>query len=1019
MRKQRVTWLLCSLLVWFLSSCEEEVVWDQNLSVDDFTSYVKTGDLSAIGGNSVTIKGSVTTGTVLGEVQEYGVEYSSSPMEEWADKEEYIKVPGVGEQKDFSVSLTGLNFKTTYYYRTYAKVNDDYYYGKVKNFITLSVDISTIKPADPVVTAAWWNGSFSVSSDLGISGNLDDLNCETGFCWMKVSLPFVTPTLGSVGTESTTGYRQPDQNNAFESSINVWEWQETDDIVYAVRAYFKINVEGTEQIVYSNDVFVAKTDEKQISSLLESVDATEMGVTFQAVAVNFGDENCVEKGFCYSQTNSSPECNEQSGVVKDETSSRKELITASIKGLDPNQYYYVRAYYKNEAGEIAYSPTHIYGAYWATVTLSDPVVEVSETETEFTVAGTWNDSYNVLDNQAYYVGFCWKTVGANYSEPVLGEYGVDSSNAGMDSETSSFSSDIYASEWSNSVDRIYAVRAYLKVTINNEEKVIYSSTSYAVKTTEPVLSPLSVIKVNGDAVTFRTMAFNFESMEITEKGYCYSNARSNPEISTDSKVIADTEGAVIEASITGLDISDNKFYYIRPYYIVDGVTYYGDTQIYGTRLAGIYTLEDLIAFRDARKNNEEDVSWWKNENNEITLYADIDMGAVENWIPISKLYSGEVFNGNGKTLSNLKITALDSGNNYLGFVASNAGTIKDLNIGKGSSITLTYTGNSSLYAGGICAENTGSISGCNSAATLNLVSGSNTNTLYIGGIVGTGSGEIENCSYTGNINGQSVNAYLGGIIGYTNNGCVITDCINEGIIGNGLQCEYIGGIAGYAYKTDIISCSNSGTITGNGTTRAVGGIVGCCEGSYNNEYSLIDKCVNSAVVVGGDEFVGGIVGLLNGGVTNCTHSGKITTSAVNVGAICGQVNRSINLFSENHNEGTVNDVEGAMLIGKDERPPLVGDVTIVSYTSTTAVLSARILDIGGGTLREAGFYYSTRGDSYYDNSVIGVVEGDTITITLESLEPGIKYYIWAFVRNEFSTARSSSSVSFTTHTSNN
>ena len=195
MRKQRVTWLLCSLLVWFLSSCEEEVVWDQNLSVDDFTSYVKTGDLSAIGGNSVTIKGSVTTGTVLGEVQEYGVEYSSSPMDEWADKEEYIKVPGVGEKNDFSVSLTGLNFKTTYYYRTYAKVNDDYYYGKVKNFITLSVDISTIKPADPVVTAAWWNGSFSVSSDLGISGNLDDLNCETGFCWTKVSLPFFVSEL--------------------------------------------------------------------------------------------------------------------------------------------------------------------------------------------------------------------------------------------------------------------------------------------------------------------------------------------------------------------------------------------------------------------------------------------------------------------------------------------------------------------------------------------------------------------------------------------------------------------------------------------------------------------------------------------------------------------------------------------------------------------------------------------------------------------------------------------------------
>lgn len=1039
-----MTWLLCSMLVWFLSACEEEILWNETESIHSVSSYLKTGDLTAIGGTGVTIKGSVTIGAEMGEVQEYGIAYSQNSLGDGygeGDMGDAIAVAGVGDKNDFTVNLTGLSFKTTYYYRTYVKMDGWYYFGKEKNFITLPVDVSTIMPADLIVTERM-NESFRVSSNLGISGSLDDLNCESGFCWKIVNVPFTEPVLGEEGTENTTVYRQPEQNNAFESDIYASEWRESEGAVYAVRSYFKINVDDTEQVVYSNTILVAKSAGKQVSSVLKTVDATETSVTFQAVATGFDGENIVEKGFCYSQTNSSPVNGGKDIVVKGETSSLKELITATIKGLDSNQYYYVRAYCKSETGEVMYSPTYIYGASWATVTLTDPIIQVSETETKFTVSSNLEDSHNVLDGMSYEVGFCWKEVGANYSDPILGESGVESSNVWP--ESSSFTRDVYISSWSTNLDRIYAVRAYFKVTIDDEEKVLYSSTAFAVKTTEPILSPLSVVSVNGDAVTFRTMTFNFENMEITEKGYCYSQIHSNPVVDVDSKVSATTEGNVIEATITGLDISDNKFYHIRPYYVVGGTTYYGETQIYGTRLAGIYTLEDLVAFRYARKNGT-DVSWWKNEKNEINLYADIDLSSIDNWVPIRMLNSDETFNGNNHTLSNLKVVEYNADSIYdssVGLFGVNDGIIKDLHIaGEGNMINLDLNVNG-FRIGGICGQNRGTVTDCssnvailiktssssdayvggligynyngkvlNDSVSSNVSVSSTTSTagLYVGGLVGRTNGELTNCIYTGEVYGQSLEANVGGIVASAENGTIISDCLNKGKVGNGLQCNVIGGIVGQASSLTIKHCVNEGRVVGHADTQYMGGIVGHCLNSYYGN-NLIDQCINRGNLEGGKKYVGGIAGWIQGGVTNCTNEVAIDVQAEYLGAICGYVGENVNHFVNNSNTSS----SSLPLIGQDSRPPLVGAVTVSEITSTSVTLSAQILDMGGVECTSKGFTLSTQEGAYGDEKESeATVEAGQIKLTITGLTPGTQYFVRAFARNDY--ARVYSEVeSFTT-----
>lgn len=607
-------------------------------------------------------------------------------------------------------------------------------------------------------------------------------------------------------------------------------------------------------------------------------------------------------------------------------------------------------------------------------------------------------------NVNYEVGFCWKKVDSGYREPVL-DYD-ESVNCGQSTQ---FEYTIPV-EWTENV--MFAVRAYIRFYDTSE--VAYSQTLYVKKGDESFLSPSVVEVENGTTVTWKATAVNFVLESITEKGFCYSSPGE-----AEVKVVDATSGnsEFIRASIDNLD-TENKFYYIRAYCVANGLTFYGPTAVYGTREPGIYSLEDLIAFRDARNADDNDLSLWRNEENVIKLHADIDMSGVGNWIPIKGISYNEIFDGQGHTLTNFRITAFEeeSANyNAYGLFCTNSGTIKNLHIGENSGIDFDYEGgNAALKIGTICGynESLGIVSGCTSAACVNVESKSNSHVLNLGGIAGDNYGTIDECQYTGSIIGQSTEACLGGIAARSEYGSTLSNCTNEGAVGGNLQSKYIGGIVGYAGQTNIFSCTNTGELKGHATSRSMGGIVGYCVDGYSGEYSLIDMCTNSATISGGNESVGGIAGELNGGVTNSVNSGAIVTSAQYAGSICGQIGSAVNHFVGNENTGTVNGVEGR-LIGDDRRPPIVSDVTVVSYTTTTAVVTARILDAGGDSVYEAGIRYSTH-EKYVEGTVTGTIENNTITLTLEGLVPGTKYYLWAYASNAFAISESVNSASFTT-----
>lgn len=255
------------------------------------------------------------------------------------------------------------------------------------------------------------------------------------------------------------------------------------------------------------------------------------------------------------------------------------------------------------------------------------------------------------------------------------------------------------------------------------------------------------------------------------------------------------------------------------------------------------------------------------------LANDIDLSAYsegEGWEPIGTIgaqFKG-VFDGNGYTITNLKINRTTD---YMGLFGYATSTIKRIHVecdikgkgyvggicGYGSTFTdcrvsgtITGTGN---YIGGICGY--GDLSKCKANVDVTGVG-------YVGGISGK-SESINTCMVEGTI--TNTGDYSGGITGYLNSSCSIYDCI---IIGSVDGQSYTGGICGYApSSTYIRSCFTNISIHGK---SFVGGVCGQTYGfssSYYsdvpNYYSDLENCVAVNTYLSAKDIYGRIVGKLS------------------------------------------------------------------------------------------------------------------------------------------------------------
>lgn len=767
---------------------------------------------------------------------------------------------------------------------------------------------------------------------------------------------------------------------------------------------------------------------ENVMPVLTTGDVVENGCTVAIVSgritVPSGSEvqSC---GFLYSIIASLPE--EESNKMECTLQGVSDTYTAILTNLTPNTTYYYCLY--------AYSGyTKVLGDVKSFTTLpsSLPVFDrisiSNKSENGFAAfTSILDDGGSIITSK----GFCWKEATTYTEVPTIDD------NTKVLDKSSAFIAHIDNLD----TNKLYAVCAYAQ----NAAGIGYSETVYvSLRDDNPILSVCEVIGVTETEVTFQAnIVTNAE--RISEKGICYSKERPKPTMADNIKK-DDSEGSTINVNLK--QQADGTQYYIRAYCKKEGEIFYGDvlSYVFGDKEVGIYTLEDLVAFRDDYNATKNMGKWAARE--QVTLYADIDMESIDNWIPIKDF--NMKFEGNGHKLLNFKITDYYPVKNHIGGIGlfsnlqGNA-VIQNLHIGEGSYISLGQTdlSDGGLYIGSVCGvTRTGTdcyitISNCTSMASVSVASDGR-HGVYVGGIVGYGghlvknctnyghisvsaegyalvggiSGAyadvIENCNNLGNIEAVSKTAYVGGIAG--SNVKIVSYCTNTGGIGRGYDCLYAGGIMGKMERYDIYSenvsihhSTNIGTVNGGSQCEGLGGICGSISGG------VIDHNINQGNILNGKMHVGGIIGESSDNnsktqITYSTNEGEIRSSATNIGSIWGH-SGYYNYFENNTNSGVVNGNAGnnTPQIGKDNRFPRLGSTVVENVTSTSVVISSTIIDIGGAPITEKGFCYSEdkkEPNRHYDSVVKDITtDGVNIRATIEGLDSGTKYYIRSYAVN--------------------
>lgn len=285
---------------------------------------------------------------------------------------------------------------------------------------------------------------------------------------------------------------------------------------------------------------------------------------------------------------------------------------------------------------------------------------------------------------------------------------------------------------------------------------------------------------------------------------------------------------------------------------------------------------DLKAFRDKVNAGEAF------EGKTIELTKDISL--AEEWAPIGngsrngstytdKAFKG-IFDGKGKSISNVKITAnTTDANDAIGlFGVVDGGTVKNVTLNVNINVV-----NNKLAGGAIgLLVNGGTAEKIHVTGNVNTADG-------VGGIVGRMliSGTIKECLNEAVVNAAEVGSGSGGgIVGkayYTATGKAmnIQDCENRGSI-TAAYCA--GGIAGLS-AANVSGCTNSGSVTAG---NHAGGIVG-----EQTNYGAVSGNTNSADVIGKNTAAGGIIGWVRyQDNSNYTNNALITvTGNTNSGSI--------------------------------------------------------------------------------------------------------------------------------------
>ena len=284
--------------------------------------------------------------------------------------------------------------------------------------------------------------------------------------------------------------------------------------------------------------------------------------------------------------------------------------------------------------------------------------------------------------------------------------------------------------------------------------------------------------------------------------------------------------------------------------------------------------------------------------------ADIDMSSVV-FKPLcpnaDKPFTG-VYDGNGKTVSNLSVSGLDADNPASGlFGYANGAEIKQLTVtNRVNTGSFNRVGGIAGYAKDCLIESC-HITGGELGASANMC----------GGIVAEMHGGLLNFCTAKGVRIVNTKNYAGGIVAYAHDGTAIRLCeVNEGAEVS--AANEVGGIVGKIEGGQVYMCkATNATITaGSEDAGAIGGwIVGACS---------VEGCNASACGINAVSYAGGIVGLLEKSIiASCrvTDKSKVSVTKNCAGGIAGYLKKAEESHVDDCLVSTESIVSGAQNIG--------------------------------------------------------------------------------------------------------
>ena len=212
----------------------------------------------------------------------------------------------------FSVSLADLSSNTTYYYRAYVIVNDEYRYGDVCSFKTTQKSLS--------ISVTTGSATGITSSGATLSGLIDGAD-------QSLTCGIIYGTSSSLSSSNGTKKSTTSQGN-YSLSVTGLEANTT----YYYRAYAVVDGE----YVYG-EVRSFTTNQNVSVTTGSAADITSSGATLSG-SIDGADQS-LTCGIIYGTSSSLSSSN---GTKKSTTS--QGSYSLSVTGLDANTTYYYRAY---------------------------------------------------------------------------------------------------------------------------------------------------------------------------------------------------------------------------------------------------------------------------------------------------------------------------------------------------------------------------------------------------------------------------------------------------------------------------------------------------------------------------------------------------------------------------------------------------------------------------------------------------------------------------------------------------